>query len=634
MAGLIRWALAALLLPLLGMSASWAADQAPPSASSASPLLPQPLLVNATSRDGLDLSGPWTYSVDPYRDGLAGFHGEPAGTGHRRYDETDVDAATRADPLALYEYDMQRSESVSLPGSWIAHDHELRYYDGLVWYQRLFDAQKKPGQRAFLRFGAVNYTAHVYMNGQFVGRHEGGFTPFAFEVTHLLRDGRNQVTVGADAQPTADTVPPPVTDWENYGGITRPVHLVLTPATYVDDAWVRLTPDGRIAASLRLDGPGAAARDVRVRIPALGFALSGRTDSQGMWSADAAAPRALKRWSPDSPTLYDVRFETDGDRLDDRVGFRTIAVRGEDILLNGKPIFLRGICMHEEELGKNPARAITPAAARALLGEIKHGLNGNFVRLAHYPHSEEMVRAADELGLLVWSEIPVYWRVNWDNPETLATARRMLAENILRDRNRASIVLWSIANETPLGDARNAFLARLAADVRALDSSRLVTAALLNERRQVDGKSVMLINDPLIEHLDVMAVNTYNGWYSRDPLATLPDIVWKSDHNKPLIFSEFGADALAGFRDPELSRKFSEDFQAEYYRQTLAMSEKIPFLRGLAPWILKDFRSPRRQHPVYQQGWNRKGLISETGVRKPAFDVLAEHYRKLESKGE
>lgn len=619
-----------LLLALLPLASALAQDSAPaPSAT----VVPAPLLVAADRRNAIDLSGPWHWSVDPYRDGLAGFHGDEAGKGHRRYDDVDVARATRDDPTALYEYDMQRSPVATLPGSWIAHDPTLRYYDELVWYQRGFTAHPKRGERAFLRLGAVNYTAYVYLNGTLVGEHEGGFTPFAFEVTKLLRDGENQITIGADAARTDASVPPPVTDWETYGGITRPVLLVFTPATYVDHAWVRLTPDGRIAATMRLDGKGAADRPVRVSIPELGFTLRGTTDANGRWSGDAAAPAALERWSPERPKLYEVRFESGDDSLSDRVGLRTVEVRGDEILLNGKPIFLRGISVHEEELGENPSRAMSPAAARALLGEVKYGLHGNFVRLAHYPHSELMTRTADEMGLLVWSEIPVYWRVDWDNAETLATARRMLAENIIRDRNRASIILWSIGNETPVSDARNAFLGRLAADVRALDPSRLVTAALLSERKEVDGKSVMAIEDPLVDRLDVMAVNTYNGWYSPDPLASLPDIVWTSGHGKPLIFSEFGAGALAGFHDPDLRRKFSEDYQAEYYRQTLAMTEKIPFLRGLAPWILKDFRSPRRQHPIYQQGWNRKGLISETGERKEAFEVLADHYRKLEAAG-
>lgn len=465
-----------------------------------------------------------------------------------------------------------------------------------------------------------------------MGVDEGGFTPFAFEVTHLLRPGQNQITVGVDSERSADTVPPTVTDWETYGGITRPVRLVTTPARFIDDAWLRLDGTGRLKATLRLNGADAGGRDVRVRIPALGLTLSGRTDSDGNWTGHVAAPRAPKRWSPESPMLYDVLFESGEDRLADRIGFRTI-VRGQDILLNGRPVFLRGISLHEEELGKEPTRAMTPAAARALLAEVKNGLNGNFVRLAHYPHSEVMTRAADEMGLLVWSEIPVYWRVNFSRPETLEGARRMLAENIVRDRNRASIALWSVANETPVSPARNAFLATLARDVRALDDSRLVTAALLTRRDNAGPRPVMVIDDPLVRELDVMAINTYNGWYSDDPLPSLPNIGWRTDENKPLILSEFGADAKAGFYDPARMPKFSEEFQAEYYRQTLAMAAKIPFVRGLSPWILKDFHSPRRQHPIHQQGWNRKGLISETGQRKQAFGVLADHYGKLEGQG-
>jgi beta-glucuronidase len=596
------------------------------------PLLPHPILADADRRDALDLSGPWTWSIDPYRDGLAGFHGDEAGTGHRRFDDLDVAEAMRKDRGALYEYDMDRSPVAALPQSWVTHAPEMRWYNGLVWYQRHFIAHPRPGQRAFLRFGAVDYRAHVYLNGRRVGEHEGGFTPFAFEVTKLLRDGDNRLTVGADSERGPADVPPVVTDWDNYGGITRPVSLVFTPATYVDDAWIRLTRDGRIAATVRLDGEGAAGQAVRLLIPALGFTLSGRTGADGSWTGEAPAPRGLRRWSPDSPNLYEVRFESGEDVLTDRVGFRTIEVRGEDILLNGKPIFLRGVSVHAEELGENPTRALTPAAARALLAEAKNGLHANFVRLAHYPHPETMTRAADELGLLVWSEIPVYWRVDFANPETLAAARHMLAEEIARDRDRASIVIWSVGNETPVSDARNLFLATLADDARALDPSRLVSAALLVRRETEGGHPLMIVDDPLIPHLDVMAVNTYNGWYGSDPLPSLPGFVWRSAHRKPMIFSEFGAEALAGFHDPGAPR-FSEEYQAEYYRQTLAMAAKIPFLRGMSPWILKDFRSPRRQQPVYQQGWNRKGLISETGMRKQAFSVLADYYRSLEESG-
>ena len=578
-------------------------------------------------RPSTDLGGAWTWSIDPFRDGLAGFHGSSAPPRNRRFNDFDVGERMQRDPMDFYEYDMDRSPVAVMPQSFATISPEMRRYNGLVWLQRHFDFHPKAGTRAFLRFGAVDYRAHVYLNGKFVGEHQGGFTPFAFEVTKLLRDGDNRLTVGADSVRTAEDLPPPVTDWENYGGITRPVNIVVTPETYIDDAWIRIARDGRIAATVKLDGETAAGHEVQVRIPELGFTLSGRTAPDGSWTAEAPLPRSLKRWSPESPKLYDVRFESGEDSVADRVGFRTIEVRGHDIILNGKPIFLRGISVHAEELGSDPTRALTPAAARALLMEAKQGLHANYVRLAHYPHPETMLRAADELGLLVWSEIPVYWVVDFKNPQTLADALQMQSESILRDRNRASIIVWSVGNETPISDVRNAFLRRLIANARNLDPTRMVSAALLATRKG----NVEDIDDPLAADLDVIAANEYVGWYTDDRLSEVPSIEWREPVDKPLIFSELGAEALAGFHDLSSNpHKFSEEYQADFYRQNLKMAAKIPFLRGMSPWILKDFRSPRRQNPVYQQGWNRKGLESPTGVRKEAFGVLAEYYQSLE----
>jgi beta-glucuronidase len=585
-----------------------------------------PILAAADMRAAQSLDGQWTYSIDPYRDGAAGFHGEAPGTGHRRFDDVDVAAKSAADPLALYEYDMDRSPKATLPSSWLTHSPEMRYYKGLVWYQKRFDAAARAGERQFIRFGAANYAAEVWLNGKRLGRHEGGFTPFAFEVTGMLRPAGNRLVVGVDSEPTALSIPPPVTDWETYGGITRPVRLLSVPETYVDDAWVRLAGRARIAVDLALSGPRAGRADVLLRIPELRLERRIVTDASGRASVTIARPRGALLWSPETPKLYDVEVSAGTDTWHDRVGFRTIAVDGPRILLNGRPIFLRGISIHEEELGADPTRNMTPQAARALLSLAKDGLHANYVRLAHYPHNETMLRAADELGLIVWSEIPVYWRIAFDDPTALETARRMLAENILRDRNRASIALWSIANETPVSDARNAFLRRLAADVRALDPTRLVTAALLTERDDKGPVPVLTMNDPLAASLDVMAINTYNGWYGGDRLENLARIEWRVPPDKPLLFSEAGAGALAGLHQPDRPGKFSEEYQAEYYRQTLAMLSRIPNFDGLSPWILKDFRSPRRQLPGIQDGWNRKGLVSETGQRKLAFDVLAEWY--------
>lgn len=374
----IGFAIAAMLLGAAPAAAQTGDAPALPLATAAS----GPLLVAADLRDGMDLSGPWHYSIDPFRAGIAGFHGETPDRGQLRYQDIDVRREMARDSRTLYEFDLARSPVTTLPSSWLTEAPELRYYQGLMWYQRTFPAPAQRKGRYFLRFGAANYATRVYLNGQPLGRHEGGFTLFAFEVTKLLRDGENQITIGVDSQATEATVPPPVTDWENYGGVTRPVRLIATPDTYVDDAWVRLTRDGRLAVDAHLNGAGAAGRAMHLRIAALGLDLAGKTDAAGHWRATIAAPRALVRWSPERPRLYDVTIDAGEDQWRDRVGFRTIEVRGADILLNGRSLFLRGISLHEEELGTDPTRAITPASARALLSEIKDGLHGNFVRLA------------------------------------------------------------------------------------------------------------------------------------------------------------------------------------------------------------------------------------------------------------
>ena len=318
--------------------------------------------------------------------------------------------------------------------------------------------------------------------------------------------------------------------------------------------------------------------------------------------------------------------EAETDRVEDRVGFRTVAVDGFDILLNGEPVFLRGISVHEEAPGRG-GRGLTPAENRQLLQWAKE-LGCNYVRLAHYPHNEAMLRAADEMGLLVWSEIPAYWALTWDDPDTYALAEQQLREMVTRDRNRASIVLWSVANETPVSPARTDFLARLAETARTLDTSRLVTAAVFaGATEQPDGTTVFRIEDPLAQHLDVVGVNEYVGWYDGLP-AKARTLRWETTVTKPLVISEFGAGALYGLRADSLTR-WTEDYQAYLYREQLAMLREVPFLRGLSPWILADFRSPRRPLPTIQDWWNRKGLVSERGERKLAFGVLHRFYDEV-----
>lgn len=578
----------------------------------ADPAEHQPI-ANVAERRQIPLSGDWRTIVDPYGNGHVDYRAQP------RKDGFFADARPKG-PSDLVEYDFDTSPVLKVPGDWNTQRPELLYYEGPMWYRRKFEASPEAGRRYVLHFEAANYAAKVAVNGQVVGEHEGGFTPFSFEVTSRLRPGTNTVVALVDNTRRREAVPTVMTDWWNYGGLTRPVRLLDLPETFVRDYHVQLARGSQraVAGWVRLDGPRPA-QDVVIRIPEARVEQRVRTGADGR--AEFRFDAALQPWSPGTPRLYDVEIVAETDRVVDRIGFRTIEVRGTDILLNGAPVFLRGVCAHEEAPLRG-GRAWSLEDARTQLGWVKE-LGGNFVRLAHYPHNETIVREADRQGVLVWAEIPVYWTIDWSDPRPLASARQQLAEMIGRDRNRASVVLWSVANETPISEPRNAFLRTLIQDARRLDPTRLLTAAL-----QARGEGdTHVIDDPIGEDLDVMGNNEYVGWYDGTP-EKCDRVTFRSAWTKPLVMSEFGADALAGYRGPA-EQRFTEDYQELLYRKQIAMLKRIPFLRGTAPWILMDFRSPRRPLPVIQEGWNRKGLVSERGQKKRAFDVMKAFYEEL-----
>jgi beta-glucuronidase len=512
---------------------------------------------------------------------------------------------------------------LSVPGDWNSQREALLFYEGMVWYRRTFDYRREPDARLFVYFGAANYAATVYLNGTKVGAHEGGFTPFCFEITDAVRETANSLVVSVDSTRRKDAVPTLKTDWWNYGGLTRSVLLVETPRVFVRDYFLQLARGSergeRVAGWVRLDG-ARAPRRVTVRIPEAGIEKTVDTDAGGY--AEVAFDARLTPWSPENPKLYDVTVSSGDDTVRDAIGFRTVETRGTEILLNGKSIFLRGICIHEEAPVR-PGRAWSAEDARTTLGWAKE-LGCNFVRLAHYPHNEAMIREADRMGLLVWSEIPVYWSVEWESPHAFASARQQLEEMIARDRNRAAVALWSIGNETPQSEARLRFMRALAERTRALDPTRLVTAAIF-----ANGVTPTMrrLEDPLSQYLDVLGCNEYIGWYEGLP-EKADTMEWSSAYDKPLVMSELGAEALYGLHGDALTR-WSEEFQASFYEHQVKMLRRIPFLRGTSPWLLKDFRSPRRQLPRIQDFYNRKGLVSDRGERKMAFFVLQRYYREI-----
>jgi len=585
-------ALAVVCSTLLASTVAWAAP---------SPIV----LTGADRRPATSLNGDWATIVDPYSNGFSGyFRNEKAKPGDTR-------------PT---EYDFSKSPTLKVPGDWNTQRESLFYYEGPVWYERDFSYQPKEHTRIFLHVGAANYRSWFWVNGQAVCEHEGGFTSFNCDVTAAIHAGANFVVAAVDNTRREEYVPTLKTDWWNYGGLTRAVSLIEVPDTFVDqyDLHLSRTEGNFIEGWVHVQGPirGATAE---VEIPELNARATAKVGDAGL-AAIRLEVKGLERWSPEAPKLYKVKISAGQDSIDERIGFRTIETRGTEILLNGKPIFLHGISVHAEAPYRT-GRANTDKDAETLLGWAKE-LGANFVRLAHYPHDETMLRAADRMGLLVWSENPVYWAIQWDNPAVLAKAEQQLDEEIGTSRNHAAIVLWSMANETPNKEARTKFIEALAAHARELDPTRLITAALLV---RAEGNT-KVIDDPLGKALDVIGFNEYIGWYEQHPEGA-DTAGWRVGYQKPLIVSEFGGGAKAGLHGGDNDR-WTEEYQANIYRHQLGMLNRIPQLRGMSPWILMDFRSPLRPLAGIQDGFNRKGLVSEKGEKKQAFFVLQKAYKE------
>lgn len=566
----------------------------------------------AGGRDSLSLNGRWNYIVDPMDTGIYKYH-MTLQKPHKRF---FADKHFYQDKTKLVEYDFDMAPELSVPGDWNTQSERLYWYEGSIWYRTVVDFQKVAGRRWFLHFGAVNYQCMVGLNNVILGTHKGGFTPFEFEVTDVLQEGPNSLVVWVNNTRGVSEVPTQNFDWWNYGGITRDVTLISVPEVFIKD-W-RMRFDGREASfDVFLDG---GTGPVTVEIPELGIrkkVCAGR-DSVARFKFKVSP----ELWSPDNPRLYDIVLSSGDDRIDDRIGFRTVRVEGEDILLNGKPVFLKGVALHDESIGINPGRCKNKEDAKALL-EAAKDLGCNFLRLAHYPHSEQMVRLAEEMGFLLWEEIPCYWNIDWSSEETYANAENQLLEMIGRDYNRAAVIIWSVANETPHTPERLSFLGRLIARTREEDSSRLVSAAM--EKKLTDPHHAV-VEDELISLTDIISINQYIGWYNGTP-ADCDSLVWSIPSGKPLVISEFGGGALYGNHgsDKEL---FTEEYLALLYRKNLEMLGKLPSLRGLCPWCLKDFRSPKRPLSGIQDDFNRKGLIDEQGRRKQAFFVVRDYYSK------
>ena len=576
-------------------------------------------ITNIENRTSQNLNGKWKYIVDQYETGNIGF--APL---YKNIKQKGIHERV--------EYNFDYSATLWVPGSWNAQKEALYYYEGSIWYKRSFDFKRKiKNSRVFIYIGAANYKTKYSLNGEMIGEHEGGFTPFSFEVTNYIKEKDNFIIIGVSNRREKENIPGPVTDWYNYGGIIRDVKIIEVPQTYIDDYIILLNKPSLkskqriIQGNISLNGSTFPIK-AYIEIPELSIRHEIMISENGIGNFSFTTSK-LELWSPENPKLYTVKIIAGKDIISDRIGFRVIETRGNKILLNGKPVFLKGICIHDE----NPLRhdrANSIDDARLVLTWAKE-LGCNFLRLAHYPHQENIIRLADEMGFMLWEELPLYWGIDWNNDHVLNKAKEQFSELIRRDKNRACTIIWSIANETGPGDARNRFLTEVAHHVKSLDPERLISGALKKDHyRSDDTSSTYIVSDPIADVFDIVSFNEYQGWYDGPPeLCKTKNFI--IGYNKPVIISEFGGGALQGFYSDSLEI-WSEDFQELIYKENIEMFKRVPGLAGLAPWILADFQSPLRQLPYIQDGWNRKGLISEKGVKKKAFYVLQEYYKKVD----
>lgn len=570
----------------------------------------QTAMANVKSRNLTSLNGNWQVILDP------------TGGGDYRQVWQEKKPQKKTD---FFEYSFEGGPELKVPGDFNSQMCELTYFEGTVWFKKQFNHSVSDGKRLFLHFGAVNYLADVYLNGEKIGSHEGGYTPFQFEITEKVKNGDNTIIVKANNNRLGNGLPGYGFDWFNYGGITRDVDLIETDNTYIDDYFIQLKKGSldTVLGWVQLNGTEATQK-IKIQIPELNLSYETKTDSKGFAQVEFSSD--FKLWSPANPKLYQVIVESETDTVVDEIGFRCIEVKGNKLLLNKEPIFLKAVNIHEENPYKR-ARAFTEGDNRLLL-EAAKDLGCNFVRLVHYPHNENMIKEAEKMGLLISSEIPVYQHIQFSDSLVPQKLETMLNEMVGRDKNRCGVIIWGISNETYPGTPnRNEALIELTQKCRALDSTRLISHVINTQGYENNTVNVW---DPLYQHSDIVAINEYIGWYL--PWQGKPsDTKWNiAFPDKPIFISEFGGEALYGNKNvpTDEAAYWSEEYQEQIYKDQIEMFSNIPNLCGVCQWLLFDYRSLGRMNQVYQNGYNRKGLISENGEKKKAWYIMQEYYKK------
>ncbi|MGI5231906.1 beta-glucuronidase [Actinoallomurus sp. CA-142502] len=583
---------------------------------------------DTSSRERVRLDGLWAFAFDPADRGRA-----------EEWWRGDLPGAVEMPVPASYN---------DVPATREAHDHV-----GDVWYQRHVRVPARwDGRRVVLRFDAAAHRAVVWWNDVEVGRHEGGYTPFECDVTAHVRSGETaRVTVVVDNRLHLASIPPGIVDvlpdgrrrqryfhdFFNYAGLHRTVWLYTTPPEYVEDITVTTEVTGADArVRYRVDVAGGRVAEVVLR------------DADGTERARAAAAEGTlevadaKLWRPGHGHLHHLEVRTAGADPDEYVlpvGLRDVRVDGDRFLINGEPFRFRGFGKHEDGAVRGKGHDdVLMVHDFALL----RWIGANSFRTSHYPYAEEVLEYADRRGVVIIDETPAVG-LNFEIAHTLvpgdpehifaavddttrAAHLRAIRELVARDKNHPSVVMWSIANEPDSArpEARPYFEPLVAA-ARAADPSRPVCFAQVQLPPD---------RDVISDLFDVICLNRYNGWYvdtgdlataERELEAELRE--WVRRHGKPIIVTEYGADAVAGVRSVTAGT-WTEDYQVELLETFHRVFDRIDSVVGEHVWNFADFATG---YGVNRVDGNKKGVFTRDRRPKSAAFALRRRWRGTDS---
>jgi len=525
---------------------------------------------------------------------------------------------------------------LAVPASWNEQYADLENYFGTSWYEKSFFVPVElKKQIVRLRVGAAAYYAKVWVNGHFLGDHEGGHLPFDFDLSKVLRYGAdNKVVFSINAEQQPDRLPPgnfpreechspwfdqfPANNYDffPYGGIHRMVTLYSVPKVHIDNIKtdMELSDTGKVKLNFEISTNVSLSEDIQIEL---------MMDNQKVSSAYPKGFFVVENpvlWDMENPYLYDLKVmlkDKSGQILDSYslpIGLRTVTWDDKSLYLNGKPVFLKGFGKHEDFMiigkGHNDALMVKDF-------DLLKWIGANSFRTSHYPYCEDILDYADRHGFLIIDETPFVGLEtrHFACDTTLKKAKQGIRDLIDRDYNHPSVIMWSVANEPKSEEpAADAFFKQLADFSRSLDATRPVTMVTCR------GTS-----DVAVKHFDILCLNIYRGWYDlpgqldKAAQAVSADLDKMYElHKKPIIMTEFGADAIAGMHY-EPARQWTEEYQAEMLKTQYLIFKNKDFVTGAHVWAFSDFKTSQ----IYMRVMlNFKGVFTRERQPKLAARVL------------